>query len=65
MTLEVTVSCLPRRFVIASRPQREASVLTLANDPISLCDLFCKREAPEATQVKDRGSTQHRQMIEK
>ncbi len=41
------------RFVIASRPQRDASVLTLANDPISLCDLFHKKEAPETPEVKD------------
>ncbi|KSV82354.1 hypothetical protein N182_00335 [Sinorhizobium sp. GL2] len=41
------------RFVITSRPQRDASVLTLANDPISLRDLFHKKEAPETPEVKD------------
>lgn len=40
-------------FVITPRPQRVASVPTLANDPISLCDLFHKKEAPETPQVKD------------
>ncbi|WP_455854247.1 hypothetical protein [Ensifer canadensis] len=37
-----------------SRPERDVSVLTLANDPISHFDLFCKREASEVGQVKDR-----------
>jgi hypothetical protein len=53
MGLRSEKSCLLSRSKIALRPQRKASVLTLANDPMSFCDLFHKKEAPEAPQVKD------------
>jgi hypothetical protein len=53
VVLQAEKSCSLSRSFIASHPQREASVLTLANDPISLCDVFHKREAPETPEVKD------------